>query len=84
MAASHEVVHFIRVEKNKPFTTPESTGFSSSQAASIIEQLKTGKSVLTRYQEWPYRVDKDTPVDLFGFPQAWEILNKVYESIDAN
>lgn len=71
----------VRVDKNKPISASEKTGFTKAQSAEIIEQLKKGSSILTRYQEWPYQRNKDTSIDLFGFPQAWEILQKIYSSV---
>jgi hypothetical protein len=73
----------IRVDKNKPITASEKIGFTNAQSLEIIDQLKKGNSVLTRYQEWPYQSNKDTSLELFGFPQAWEILQKIYESANS-
>ena len=70
----------IRVDKNKPITASEKIGFTSAQSLETIDQLKKGNSVLTRYQEWPYQSNKDKSLELFGFPQAWEILQKIHES----
>lgn len=71
----------VRIDKNKPITALEKNGFTNTQSLEIIRQLKEGKLVLTRYQEWPYQSNKDRSMDVFGFPQAWKILQKVYESI---
>lgn len=71
----------VRVDKNKPITASEKTGFTKAQSLEVIGQLKKGHSVLTRYQEWPYQSNKDTSMELFGFPQAWEILQKLHESV---
>ena len=71
----------VRVDKNKSITAPESTGFTKDQSIEIISQLKKGQSVLSRYQEWPYQSNKDKSLDLFGFPQAWAILQKIHESV---
>lgn len=70
----------VRVGGNKPIKASENTGFTKAQSVEIVEQLKKGNSVLTRYQEWPYQSNKDTSMELFGFPQAWAILQKIYES----
>lgn len=74
----------IRVDKNKPITASEKIGFTSAQSIEIIDQLKKGNSVLTRYQEWPYQSNKDKSLELFGFPQAWEILQKIHESAESH
>lgn len=70
----------VRVDKNKPITASAKIGFAKAQSLEIIEQLKNGQSALTRYEEWPYQIYRDSSVELFGFPQAWEILQKLHES----
>ncbi|ELR67952.1 hypothetical protein C942_00260 [Photobacterium marinum] len=71
----------VRINKNKPISASENIGFTKEKSIKIIEQLESGSSVLTRYQEWPYQSNIDTSTDLFGFSQAWFILQKVYESV---
>ncbi|MFH0728777.1 MAG: hypothetical protein V2B19_20885 [Pseudomonadota bacterium] len=71
----------VRVDKNKPISTSEKSGFTNAQSAEIIRQLKKGSTVLTRFQEWPYQIDKDKSIDLYGFPQAWVILQKIHNSV---
>jgi len=71
----------VRVDKNEPVSAPEKTGFTNAQAARIVEQLSKGKSLLTRYQEWPNQSYKDKSIELFGFPQAWAILQKIFNSV---
>lgn len=71
----------VRVDKNKPISASEKDGFTKAQSVEIIEQLKKGGSVLTRYQEWPYQSNKDKSIELFGFPQAWAILQKMHKSV---
>lgn len=70
----------VRVDKNEPIVASADTGFSDAQPLQIIEQFMSGNSVLTRYQEWPYERNKDNSFDLFGFKEAWEILNTLYEA----
>ena len=72
----------VRIDKNSPISAPEDKGFTNSQSIAIIEQLKEGKSLLTRYQEWPYERNKDKSIEIFGFNQAWEILQNIYDTID--
>lgn len=72
----------LRVDKNKPITASEERGFTESQSLEIIEQLKKGTSVLTRYNKWPYQSNEDQSFKTFGFPQAWEMLQRVYRSVD--
>tara|TARA_Y100000815_G_scaffold185010_1_gene168853 strand:+ start:1089 stop:1901 length:813 start_codon:yes stop_codon:yes gene_type:complete len=70
----------VRVDRGRPISAGERSGFSSSQAATIVSQLKSGQSAITRYQEWPYRSNLDEDVDLFGFSQAWELLGIIYRN----
>jgi len=70
----------VRIDKGRPISAAEETGFSKQQSESILGHLKKGVSVLTRYQEWPYISDKDKIIELFGFNEAWEILGIVYKA----
>lgn len=70
----------IRVDKGKPITTSGKNGFTTAESNEIIVKLLSGKSVLTRYQKWPCQSNIDNPTDLYGFPEAWELLNVIYKS----
>ncbi|WP_162887109.1 hypothetical protein [Pseudomonas syringae] len=70
----------IRIDQSPPLTAPEKTGFDSKQVGEILSSLKKGQKVLTRYQEWPYERNKDVTIDLYGFNEAWTIINKIYQS----
>lgn len=74
----------VRTDKKQPISANESTGFSGSQARQIINELKSGEAAVTRYQEWPYQSNLDKKVDLFGFDEAWSLLNIVYQNIYVN
>lgn len=71
----------IRVDKNEPISASESAGFSSHQVSVILDQLTTGNTLLTRYQEWPYQTNRDDCFSPYGFSQAWEILQVIYDSV---
>lgn len=71
----------IRIDKNKPLSANESSGFSKKQTKEIIQQLQSGNSFITRYEQWPYEADIDTKSDLYKFSNVWAILNKVSNSI---
>ena len=73
----------VRVDKNKPVTASEKNGFTKDQSAKIIQQMKVGSTIVTRYQKWPYQTNIDTSMQLFGFQQAWAILQKIHESAKA-
>jgi hypothetical protein len=70
----------IRIDKNKPISAPEKAGFTTEQSDELIAGLLSGKAVLTRYQKWPYQSNIDNLTDLYGFPEAWELLNAIYKS----
>jgi len=74
----------VRVDRQKPVSANEQTSFSSAQAKAIFNQLKAGKSVVTRYQEWPYQSNIDKTTDLYGFTEAWGLLNLVYKNLNTN
>lgn len=70
----------VRVDKNEPIKAKADPGYTTSQSDSLITQFKTGNTALSRYIEWPYETNKDLSIDLYGFNQAWEILNIIYKS----
>lgn len=74
----------VRVDKNEPISALESKGFSSLQARKIIEQLKSGNTVLTRYQKWQYKADCDKSFTPDRFSEAWELLQVIYNSVEVN
>lgn len=47
----------------------------------VIKQLKQGKKVFTRYQEWPYEHNRDDEVDLNGFSEKFEEMLKLYKQL---
>lgn len=53
----------------------------SESPKKVIEQLKKGKKVFTRYQEWPYRQNLDREIDLTGFPGKFEEMLELYRQL---
>lgn len=47
----------------------------------VIEQLKQGKKVFTRYQEWPYQHNRDSEINLTGFPEKFEEMLELYRRL---
>lgn len=47
----------------------------------VIEQLKQGKKVFTRYQEWPYQFNRDGETDLTGFSEEFEKMLEQYNQL---
>tara|TARA_B110000238_G_scaffold9522_1_gene9697 strand:+ start:1698 stop:2477 length:780 start_codon:yes stop_codon:yes gene_type:complete len=70
----------LRIDKGKPIIKSEEHSFTNAQSDDIINALKSGKTVLTRYQEWPYQRNIDTSVDLYGFIEAWSLLNTLFNA----
>jgi hypothetical protein len=70
----------IRVDKNSPIESGEKSSFNKTQTEQIIEALLKGQFVLTRYQKWPYQNNLDEKLELFGFAEAWHILNQIYKA----
>lgn len=68
----------VRIDQSKPILANEENGFTTQQSNTIISSLKTGEKILTRYQEWPYQINKDLVIDAYGFNEAWEIINTIY------
>ncbi len=70
----------IRIDSDKPISVPvvtnNSFGFRLSKR--IVEMMKSGSKIRTRYMEWPYQTYLDEEFELFGFEQAlsyalWEV-----------
>lgn len=71
----------IRIDKNPPITAMAGNGFSEQQAKEIIDQLKGGETVLTRYVKWPRQSNVDESHVLFEVEPALELLKKLHESV---
>jgi hypothetical protein len=50
------------------------TGFAERDASAIIDQLRMGASVTTRYQQWPSPTNVDRRMELYGFDEALSML----------
>lgn len=70
----------VRVGSNEPIASSDKY-FTIKQSEEIIKQFKSQKSAVTRFQRWPYRGYIDTKLNLYGFKEAWELTNLIYENI---
>ncbi|HBC0018022.1 TPA: hypothetical protein JG871_003941 [Enterobacter hormaechei subsp. xiangfangensis] len=71
----------IRINGGKPFTTGDNDGmFSHAVSARIVDQLKGGAEVLTRYTDWPYNSYKDGTVDTTNVEAALNYLDLIYKN----
>jgi hypothetical protein len=62
----------IRIAQGNPITQSSANDGNFSQSASmqIVRELKSAKTVTTRYMEWPYRTWEDESWDLYGYNEA--------------
>ena len=62
----------IRIDGDTPISTSatQDGDFSARSSARIIDRLKSGSTITTRYMEWPYRSWVDQSWDLFGFNET--------------
>ena len=74
----------IRIDGKTPFRANKKNTFSFSRARAeaIIAELKTGRTFITRYQEWPYQSYKDERASLFGFKAALAVLDWLVANLD--
>lgn len=47
----------------------------------VIDQMMSGKTVFTRYQQWPYRYNQDSQVDLNGFAKEYAEMLREYQQL---
>lgn len=63
----------IRVDENPAYVTAQRAGFNDVKTREIIEAIKKGKSVVTRYDEFA-KGRKDATFSTYGFAEAMEFL----------
>lgn len=69
--------HYLRVDKNPPFKTKFI--FTGPTAYTIINQMKNGEMLYTRFYE---RSDSyDETISLYGFSPAYETMNLIYSQL---
>lgn len=70
----------IRINGGKPITTSDDDGmFSHAASARIVEQLKNGAEVATRYTNWPYNTYTDGTVNTEAVETAFAYLDLIYK-----
>jgi len=65
----------VRVDKNPAVIAPAVNGFSPQQQAELMQQLLSGRAVLTRNVEEPSPMNVDKTMVLFGFAEATQIVD---------
>lgn len=66
----------VRIDSNQAIRSPaDSEGvFTAAQSKQILQQLRSGARVATRYVDWPYRSAVDDSFDLHGFDEAYQYI----------
>lgn len=59
---------------SKASVTAGPNEWSGKAASDLIQKISNAKTIVTRYQRWPYRGDIDVEMDAFGFQVATEYL----------
>lgn len=65
--------HYLRVDKNTPFKTK--LIFNGSSVNPIINQMKNGQTLYTRFYEWSDFYEET--ISLYGFSAAYEAMNLI-------
>lgn len=68
----------IKIDNNATIYGDEGISQSPNK---VIEQLKKGKKVFIRYQEWPYEYNRDSEIDLAGFSEKFEEMLELYRRL---
>lgn len=71
------VFHYLRVDKNVPFKTK--LIFSGVTVNKIVNQMRTGKTLYTRFYEG--RESYEETLSLYGFVAAYETMNLMYSQL---
>lgn len=71
----------IRVDTQPATIGNEKAQFSGDKAKQIIDALKSGKQITTRYQKWPQGYDTTSTFDLSGFNEAFQFINWAFGKI---
>lgn len=66
-----------RVDSNQAFSANEDRGLSASDSRRLVDQIKSGSEVTTRYKQWPYGTNVDTTFPTTGFAEAIEYLELI-------
>ncbi len=69
--------HYVRIDKNTPLKT--TSIFIGSQAANIIEQMKRGEIMRTRFHEFGDTYEETIYLD--GFTNAYNFMNLMYPQV---
>lgn len=68
----------IRVDDKPAHTTDRSKCFWDAEAAKIVEEITTGKNVVTRYMEWPYETWRTAKFETTGFATSFALMKWLY------
>jgi hypothetical protein len=71
----------IRVDDTPAFTGNEKAPFIGVNAQKVIDALKAGTRVTTRYVKWPQNTNVDASFELYGFDEAYDYVNWALKQI---
>jgi hypothetical protein len=61
----------LRIDGGKPMSTRHPEGlFSKATFGPVVQQLRTGKQIVTRFVRWPHKNFEDAEAGLTGFSEA--------------
>lgn len=71
----------VRIDSNEAVTADTQHGFTVQQTSLILEQMKTGKRMTTRYAEESNRWETEKTINLFAYPQAADLVELIASDI---
>ncbi|GAB1837405.1 hypothetical protein MyNCGM121_41850 [Achromobacter xylosoxidans] len=70
----------VRVDDGKVISASESNGFSAAQSKAILNSIKPGSKLATRYVDWPYQTNEDTVSNVYGTDVVLDYLKWAAEA----
>lgn len=70
----------LRVDQNPLVEYQAGTVLSDPKSALLIRQMKAGKQLRIRFEEWPSREGRSTIIDLGGFSKIYAVADKICTS----
>lgn len=72
----------IRIGKSIPVTASSEVQFRPPKSSQLLEQMRNGVTITTRYQEWPYKEYRDSTFELYGFDEVRSYLQWAVKNIN--
>lgn len=71
----------VRIDENAAIKGGVDGDFSGTEASGIINQLKSGKKITTRYRKFPNEYNTDETIEIYGFKEAFQYINWAFSKI---